>query len=82
MKIEIIFFLVGSFFQCWLGKGKHYKYNFNFGPILIIWMSPLSFLGESGVFFFIFISYFDDHVSKQNSPDGTPRFVASVAYVP
>ena len=35
-------------------------------PNLIIWISPLSFLGESGV---IFDSFFDENSeSKQNSP--------------
>ena len=35
-------------------------------PILIIWMSPLSFLGAAGLIFH-FISFFDkNHVSKQN----------------
>ena len=35
-------------------------------PILIIWMSPFSFLGTSGVFFSFFISFFDEiDVSKQ-----------------
>ena len=46
-------------------------------PILIIWMGPLSFLGESGVFF-IFISCFDEiHVSNQNSPRWDAAFAAS-----
>ena len=32
-------------------------------------MSPFSFIGASGVFLLIFISFFDEnHVSKQNSP--------------
>ena len=37
-------------------------------PILIIWMIPFSFLGESGVFLH-FIPFFDEiPVSIQNSP--------------
>ena len=35
-------------------------------PILIIWMSPLSFLGASGAIFHFYI--IEVHVSKQNSP--------------
>ena len=36
-------------------------------PILISWVSPRSILGASGVFFFIFISFFYEiHVNKQN----------------
>ena len=32
-------------------------------------MSPLSFLGTSGVFFLFFVSFLNEnHVSKQNSP--------------
>ena len=35
---------------------------------VIIWMSPLSFLGAAGVIFYV-ISFFDEiHVSQQNSP--------------
>ena len=42
-------------------------------PLVIIWVSPLSFLGESGVVL-IFIHFFDQFsVSKQNSPDGKPH---------
>ena len=43
-------------------------------PILIIWMSPLSFLGTSGVNF-----HFSMKIMSANriAPDGTPRFAAS-----
>ena len=60
---------------------RHYVSNFESWmdiPILIISMSLFSFQGASGVIFHSF-SFFDEyHVSKQNSPDGTPRF----AYFP
>ena len=42
-------------------------------PILIILMSPLPFLGVSGLFF-IFISFFDE---IQNSEQNSPRWDAA-----
>ena len=45
--------------------------------ILKIWISPLSFVGTSGVIFH-FNSFFDKiHVSKQNSPRWDASFAAS-----
>ena len=44
---------------------------------LIIWISPLSFLGASGVIFY-FISFLDENqTANRIAQDGTPRFVAS-----
>ena len=47
-------------------------------PILIIWMSPLSFLWASGVHFH-FLFHFSMKFMSANriAPDGTPRFAAS-----
>ena len=46
-------------------------------PILIIWMSPLSFLGASGNFSFLY--HFSKKIVSANRivPDGRPRFAAS-----
>ena len=49
-------------------------------PIIINWVSPLSFLGVLGVIFFlIFLSYFSMKFLCANriAPDGTPRSAAS-----
>ena len=41
-------------------------------PILITWMSPLSFIRSD---FSFFVSFFDEiHASKQNSPRWAPHF--------
>ena len=46
-------------------------------PILIVWMSPLPFLGALGVVFH-FVSLFDENkVSKQNSPRWDAEFTVS-----
>ena len=47
-------------------------------PILIIWMSPLSVLGELGVIFH-FLYHFSIEIMSANriAPDGTPHFAAS-----
>ena len=47
-------------------------------PILIIWMTPLLFLGASGVIFH-FLFHFSIKFMQANiiTPDGTPHFVAS-----
>ena len=45
-------------------------------PIIIIWMSPLSFLGALGVIF-SFLFFDENQVSKQKASDGTPHFAAS-----
>ena len=47
-------------------------------PIIIIWESPLSFLGMSGMVF-IFLSHFSMKFLCANriAPDGTPRSAAS-----
>ena len=57
-------------------------------PILIIWMSPLSFQATSGVVF-MFISFFDEvRVSKHDSPGWDAAFCGAIsgvilfAYVP
>ena len=44
-------------------------------PILIIWMSPLSFVGASGVFFFSFLFHFSIEKANRIASDG--RFAAS-----
>ena len=47
-------------------------------PIRINWMSPLSFLGEPGVFFsFLFHFSMNDLPANRITQDGTPRFAAS-----
>ena len=46
-------------------------------PIIINWMSPLSFLGVLGVFFFFYSFFYEIPQSKQKTPDGTPRSAAS-----
>ena len=54
-------------------------------PIVINWVSPLSFLGASGVFFFFFnfIQFFDEiSVCKQNSPRWDAAFCYSVCICP
>ena len=47
-------------------------------PIIIIWKSPLSFLGALGVIF-IFLSHFSMKFLCENriAPDGSPRSAAS-----
>ena len=44
-------------------------------PILIIWMSPLPFVGASGVIFVHFSMKFLS--TNRIAPDGMPRFAAS-----
>ena len=46
-------------------------------PILIIWMSPLSFLGAFGAIFHFHLIFHVIHVSKQNSPRWVTTFAAS-----
>ena len=43
-------------------------------PIVIIWMSPLSLLGASGVIFHFSMKI---KIANRIAPDGTPRFAAS-----
>ena len=47
-------------------------------PIIIDWEILLSFLGASGVFFFIFIIFLlNILLANRIAPDGTPRSAAS-----
>ena len=48
-------------------------------PIIINWMSPLSYLGVLGVILFLFLSHFSMKFLHANriAPDGTPRSAAS-----
>ena len=46
-------------------------------PIIINWMSPLSFSGVLGELFLIFISFFDEICANRIAPGGTPRSAAS-----
>ena len=45
--------------------------------IIIIWMSPLSFLGAAGAVFHFYLFFDEKLVSKQNSP----RWDAAFCYV-
>ena len=47
-------------------------------PIIINWVSPLSFLGVLGVIFLMFLSHFSMKFFCANriAPDGTPRSCA------
>ena len=50
-----------------------------YSPIIIDWVSPLSFLGVLGVIFIFFLSHFSMKFICANriDPDGTPRSAAS-----
>ena len=44
-------------------------------PIIIIWLSPFSFIGASEMIF-LFLFYFSMKLANRIAPDWTPRFAA------
>ena len=51
-------------------------------PIIIIWMSPLSILGESGIFFHFYFIFIEIPVSKQCRPRWDLIWVYTVCLCP